>query len=142
MPAAVTQERLICFQKRWKKKCAMTLSDIDRSELRDVKLATIETTNTEGLCIRILEDDCERKDASIHQSSRKVCFHQRNGHSQRRRQTCRRVRKFTVLSKQTRTTVLLTVTGMEMDAVMEAIRCTQLQTMFDAVFRWCQKVER
>lgn len=58
MPAAVTKERIVCFSDSMNEKCALTLSSLTSvTQNRDVVLATIETTNTEGLCIRVLEDE-------------------------------------------------------------------------------------
>jgi len=58
MPAAVTKERIVCFSESLNEKCALTLSSLtSAAQNRNVVLATIETTNTEGLCIRVLEDD-------------------------------------------------------------------------------------
>ena len=58
MPLACTSERMICFKDG--AECAMTLSTLSSASLnRDVKLATIETCNTDGLCMRILDADAE-----------------------------------------------------------------------------------
>jgi hypothetical protein len=41
-----------------REKCALTLSSLTSvAQNREVVLATLETTNTEGLCVRILEDE-------------------------------------------------------------------------------------